>query len=146
MISGAFKNNTEILNGGLSLIPEVWRWENFVNGWSGFGGISFGTFFKNSLIVAGVSTFGTVISSACVAYAFSRIKFKGSKIWFTAMLCTCLLYTSDISFDVGGKLIVFGEHQSTINENMPLRNLLYIGRAYEQLVPVEDLSLIHISV
>lgn len=76
MISGAFKNNTEILNGGLSLIPEVWRWENFVNGWSGFGGISFGTFFKNSLIVAGVSTFGTVISSACVAYAFSRIKFK----------------------------------------------------------------------
>ena len=64
MISGAFKNNTEILNGGLSLIPEVWRWENFVNGWSGFGGISFGTFFKNSLIVAGVSTFGTVISSA----------------------------------------------------------------------------------
>ena len=46
------------MNGGLSLIPEVWRWENFVNGWSGFGGISFGTFFfKNSLIVAGVRTF-----------------------------------------------------------------------------------------
>ena len=35
-------------------------------------------------------------------------------------------------------MIVFGEHQSTINENMPLRNLLYVGRAYEQLVPVED--------
>lgn len=47
-------------------------------------------------------------------------------------------FKNDISFDVGGKLIVFGEHQSTINENMPLRNLLYIGRAYEQLVPVED--------
>ena len=47
-------------------------------------------------------------------------------------------FKNDISFAVGGKLIVFGEHQSTINENMPLRNLLYIGRAYEQLVPVED--------
>ena len=47
-------------------------------------------------------------------------------------------FKNNISFDVGGKLIVFGEHQSTINENMPLRNLLYIGRAYEQLVPVED--------
>ena len=47
-------------------------------------------------------------------------------------------FKNDISFDVGGKLIVFGEHQSTINENMPLRNLLYVGRAYEQLVPVED--------
>ena len=47
-------------------------------------------------------------------------------------------FKNDISFDVGGKLIVFGEHQSTINENMPLRNLLYVGLAYEQLVPVED--------
>ncbi len=47
-------------------------------------------------------------------------------------------FKNDISFDVGGKLIVFGEHQSTVNENMPLRNLLYVGRAYEQLVPVED--------
>ena len=32
-------------------------------------------------------------------------------------------------------MIIFGEHQSTVNENMPLRSLLYIGRAYERLVP-----------
>ena len=44
-------------------------------------------------------------------------------------------FQNDISFDAGGKVIVFGEHQSTINENMPLRSLLYIGRAYERLVP-----------
>ncbi|MBS6280417.1 MAG: hypothetical protein KH449_06425 [Lachnospiraceae bacterium] len=30
------------------------------------------------------------------------------------------------------------EHQSTVNENMPLRSLLYIGRAFEQIVPVKD--------
>lgn len=47
-------------------------------------------------------------------------------------------FQNDISFDVGGKVIVFGEHQSTINENMPLRSLLYIGRAYEQIVPIRD--------
>mgnify|MGYP000784079582 FL=1 len=44
-------------------------------------------------------------------------------------------FQNDISFDAGGKVIVFGEHQSTVNENMPLRSLLYIGRAYERLVP-----------
>ena len=33
---------------------------------------------------------------------------------------------NDISFDVGGKILVFGEHQSTINKNMPLRSLLYM--------------------
>lgn len=91
MISGSFKNNTEILNGGLSLLPEVWRVENYATGWSGFGGISFGRFFLNSFIVAGISTAATVFSSACVAYAFARIPYKGSKIWFTAMLCTMML-------------------------------------------------------
>ena len=44
-------------------------------------------------------------------------------------------FQNDISFDAGGKVIVFGEHQSTVNENMPLRSLLYIGRAYERIVP-----------
>ena len=126
MISGAFKNNTEILNGGLSLIPEVWRWENFVNGWSGFGGISFGTFFKNSLIVAGVSTFGTVISSACVAYAFSRIKFKGSKIWFTAMLCTMMLPAQIILVP---QYIIFNG-LNWVNTFLPLTVPEWGGRAF----------------
>ncbi len=45
---------------------------------------------------------------------------------------------NDISFDVGGKILVFGEHQSTINKNMPLRSLLYIGHLYEQLIAVRD--------
>ncbi len=31
-------------------------------------------------------------------------------------------------------MIVFGEHQTTINKNMPLRFLMYVGRAYEQLI------------
>ena len=41
-------------------------------------------------------------------------------------------------FGLGGKLLVLAEHQSTVNENMPLRSLLYIGRAFEQIVPVKD--------
>ncbi len=47
-------------------------------------------------------------------------------------------FKNDVSFGLGGKLLVLAEHQSTVNENMPLRGLLYIGRAFEQLVPVRD--------
>lgn len=47
-------------------------------------------------------------------------------------------FQNDISFDVGGKMLVFGEHQSTINKNMPLRSLMYVGRAYEQIVATRD--------
>ena len=44
---------------------------------------------------------------------------------------------NDIAFLVGGQHIVLGEHQSTVNENMPLRSLLYIAREYERLIPVK---------
>ena len=43
-------------------------------------------------------------------------------------------FKNDISFEVNGLVLVFGEHQSTINRNMPLRFLMYLGRAYAQLV------------
>lgn len=36
-----------------------------------------------------------------------------------------------------GKNIILGEHQSTVNPNMPLRSLMYIGREYEKLIPAE---------
>lgn len=91
MIGGSLKNNAEILTGSLNIFPPNWRWENFSKGWSGFGGISFATYFKNSFIVSGIATVATVISSACVAYAFSRVKFRGKKIWFSAMIATMML-------------------------------------------------------
>ena len=43
-------------------------------------------------------------------------------------------FKNDISCEVNGLVLVFGEHQSTINRNMPLRCLMYVGRAYEQLL------------
>ena len=43
-------------------------------------------------------------------------------------------FKNDISCEVNGQVLVFGEHMSTINRNMPLRCLMYVGRAYEHLV------------
>ena len=41
---------------------------------------------------------------------------------------------NDLSFVVDNRLVVLIEHQSTINPNMALRLLIYIGRIYEKLV------------
>jgi len=41
---------------------------------------------------------------------------------------------NDISFEIGGKLVVLIEHQSTINPNMALRLLLYISRVLEKTI------------
>lgn len=46
---------------------------------------------------------------------------------------------NDISFILDGKLIVLIEHQSTVNENMPVRMLLYLGRVYEKYLEKTDI-------
>ena len=91
MISGSFKDNAEILLGTLSLIPETLKLSTYSTGWRGFGGTTFATFFKNSIVITVVATFGTVLSSSLVAYALSRIRFRGRKFWFTCMLITMML-------------------------------------------------------
>jgi hypothetical protein len=41
---------------------------------------------------------------------------------------------NDLSFTVGDKVVLLVEHQSSINPNMALRLLLYIGRVYEKII------------
>lgn len=41
---------------------------------------------------------------------------------------------NDVAFQVGDLLIVLVEHQSTINENMPLRMLFYVSNEYEKII------------
>lgn len=126
MVSGSLKDNSEILTGSLSLVPEVFRWENFANGWRGFGGISFAVFFRNSFFVAIVSTIGTVLSSACIAYAFSRINFKGSKIWFGIMLATMMLPFQVILIP---QYIIF-HRLGLVGSYAPILIPNFIGRAF----------------
>ncbi len=46
---------------------------------------------------------------------------------------------NDISFSLDGRYIVLMEHQSTINENMPVRVLLYLGRVLEKVLDQENI-------
>ena len=41
---------------------------------------------------------------------------------------------NDLAFTVKNRVLVISEHQSTVNENMPLRDLLYLGRTLEKLL------------
>jgi len=41
---------------------------------------------------------------------------------------------NDISFTINNRIVVLIEHQSTINNNVPIRLLMYVGRVYEQIL------------
>ena len=47
-------------------------------------------------------------------------------------------FNNDISCQVGTGVFVFGEHQSTVNPNIPVRYAMYAGRAYEQVLDKSD--------
>jgi len=92
MLASSFKPADQIFSGNvLSLIPTRPILDNYAQGWAGFGGISFLTFFRNTLLYAGVGTVLVVAASALTAYGFARLRFVGRRLWFTMMLITLML-------------------------------------------------------
>ncbi|MFL7791486.1 MAG: carbohydrate ABC transporter permease [Anaerolineae bacterium] len=91
MVASSLKETSEIWTHATSLLPTQVTFQHYVEGWAGFGAITFATFYKNSFIFAGVGTLATVASSAVVAYAFAKIRFAGRDFWFSIMLLTLML-------------------------------------------------------
>lgn len=91
MVMSSFKETNTIFTTAGSLLPEHFTLDNYINGWKGFAKITFATFFKNSILISVLATFGTILSSAVVAYGFARFKFRGRGILFAAMLLSMML-------------------------------------------------------
>ena len=73
-------------------LQQHWTFElnvdNFANAWNT---IEFPRLFFNTLAIAGLSTFGAVLSGIVVAYGFSRFRFPGRNGLFLLMLATIIL-------------------------------------------------------
>ncbi|MEI9420675.1 carbohydrate ABC transporter permease [Mesorhizobium sp. Cs1299R1N1] len=74
MISGGFKSTTEIF-GTPTLIPRVWRFENFVEV---FTYQPFARQYFNSLYIAATVTVLTLFIASLAGYALARIRFAGA--------------------------------------------------------------------
>ena len=90
MIISAFKPNNMIFSDP-GLIPKAVTIENFITGWKGYAGVTFGKFFINSLFMCAAAVLGNLIACTMAAYAFARLEFVGRKFWFAVMLVTLML-------------------------------------------------------
>ncbi|GAA3888914.1 carbohydrate ABC transporter permease [Streptomyces sedi] len=90
MVLSAFRPSSEII-GQTGLIPDQTTLDNFRKAFEGIGGISFWTFFGNSLFLAAASVIGVCLSCSVSAYAFARIDFPGRSVFFALMIGTLLL-------------------------------------------------------
>ncbi|QAY70248.1 carbohydrate ABC transporter permease [Xylanimonas protaetiae] len=90
MVVSSFKPSSDIV-GNVSLWPTHGSFANFRKALGGIGGVSFWTFFQNSVILAVGSVVGITVSCSVTAYAFARISFPGRNVFFVLMIGTLLL-------------------------------------------------------
>jgi len=90
MIVSSFKPNNMIFS-DTGLIPKAVTLDNYLSGWKGYAGTTFGKFFSNSLLMCAVAIIGNLISCTMAAYAFARLKFVGRSFWFAVMMGTLML-------------------------------------------------------
>jgi len=69
-------------------IPRELVWQNYPQV---FEMIPFGRFFRNSLLVTGMSLLGELISASLVAYSFARLRFPGRDALFLVLLATMMI-------------------------------------------------------
>jgi multiple sugar transport system permease protein len=90
MIVSSFKPNNMIFSDP-GLIPKAVTIENYISGWKGYAGTSFGRFFANSFLMCTGAIVGNLISCTMAAYAFGRLKFAGRGFLFAVMMVTLML-------------------------------------------------------
>lgn len=90
MLSSSFKPSNEIFTSEY-FFPKVFTIENYLIGWKGMSGYTFGHFFLNSFFVTFMCVLGNLISCSMAAYAFAKLKFAFKNILFTIMMATLML-------------------------------------------------------
>lgn len=78
MVTTALKSRAEIYAVNGTLLPIEWNWSNFADIWKKAPILKY---LSNSLIVAGGGTAVAILCGIPAAYALSRMKFKGQKIF-----------------------------------------------------------------
>jgi len=91
MLAMSLKTSAEIAANPWAL-PHSPQWINYVHTWTVEGtGVTFSTFFRNTFVIASLSTLGTVLSSSLVAFGFARCRFAGRDRLFLLLLSTMML-------------------------------------------------------
>lgn len=90
MVSASLKSPAEIFAGGLTLMPEQLRWENYVRAWTDGN-------FQRYLLNTAIVTVGTVaivvVRCALAGYVLGRYRFPGSRLILAILVATLFVPT-----------------------------------------------------
>jgi multiple sugar transport system permease protein len=106
-----------------SLWPSPWDFGNFRRV---FTTMPFGRDLLNTVLYAGLSTIGTVVSSVPVAYALARLRWRGREAFFLVVLAAMMLPAQVTSLP----LYVFYSHIGWVGTLKPLIVPSFFGDAF----------------
>ena len=88
MIITSLKQREEIIQINQTFFPTIVMWSNYSYVFQVF---DFTHYMKNTIVVAILSTAGTLITTIFAAFAFARLKFKGRDTVFAIFLATMMI-------------------------------------------------------
>lgn len=88
MVMTALKSTQEVAKYPPTLLPEVFRFENFAIAWSK---APFTRYTANTLFLCAINISGAVIINSLIAYAFAKMKFPGRDMLFNLVLATMMI-------------------------------------------------------
>ena len=103
MVSASFKNEIDVMEFPIRIIPKVVNWTNYSTVWLKS---DFPNYYRNSLIVTGITLVGTICLSTTAAYGFARLKFRGKGVIFGIYLATLMV---PVQVTLLPKYIYFGQ-------------------------------------
>jgi multiple sugar transport system permease protein len=85
MVLTSFKSLEQILRRPLSIWPDPWVLDNYVEAWDS---VPFPQAYWNSLYICALVVLGTLLTASMAGYAFARLEFPGRRVLFIAFLAT----------------------------------------------------------
>jgi multiple sugar transport system permease protein len=137
MVSGAFKDSTEVLRGG-ELIPDHPTLATFAQTW---GELDFLQYFGNSLVVTVSTVVGVLVVYSLASYAFGVLTFPGRKALYAGFISllfvpgvTVLLPVVLLQQDLGVLGTQFGLVLPFVNGTAPL-SILLVTNSFRAVPP-----------
>jgi multiple sugar transport system permease protein len=91
MLVTSLKTRAEVFGAAPLSLPTGPHFDNYVKMWNALPGVTFGTFFLNSLKLALLNTAGQLVTCSMAAYAFAVFDFRGRGPLFALLLATMII-------------------------------------------------------
>lgn len=118
-----------VSGGAGALLPRDPQWSNYADALSHMGTVEWQGFqdaLANSVVIAVLTTLGTVLSSSLVGLAFARMRFRGSRAMFLVMLGTMMLPAQVTMIP----LFILFRNLGWVNTFLPLVVPAFFGNAF----------------